>query len=405
MNELTSRPGIRANMAMVIVMGFLATACQTVPHQAPLKDSEIGEDKQTIEEMMQEQYEPPHILHTSDLLKIGDIADKLAAKRVIYVGEVHDQPAHHLNQLELIKAVHARHQDIAIGMEFFQRPFQEHLDAYIKGEISEAQMLNNTEYFNRWRIDYRQYQPVLRYARNYGIPLVALDVSTELRIKAGRNGLDSFSDEEKASIPAEMDQDNEQYREYIREAFDQLHKMPEERFETFLQAQILREETMAESVVQHLEAHPGRKMVVLAGFGHFIYGHGIPDRVQRRLALDSASIIQGLPGEITPDMADYVLFTKRVSLPAAGKIGIWMENAAEGQGVLVTKVSKRGSADKAGVKKGDILVVVDAVQVSSVADVKAAMLDKQVGDRIYIKLKRGGLFGADRERTFEITLQ
>ncbi|MDX8411026.1 MAG: ChaN family lipoprotein [Mariprofundaceae bacterium] len=364
-----------------------------------------SEERQTAEEAMLEQYEAPYSLDTSQLVRLADIVGKLAEKQVIYVGEVHDQPAHHLNQLEIIKAVHERHPDIAIGMEFFQRPFQGYLDAYVKGEISEREMLKKTEYFSRWRMDYRQYRPVLRYAREHGIPLIALDVSTELRIKAGRQGLDSFTDEEKAKIPADMDRDNEAYRNYIHKAFDQFHQMPEKRFETFLQAQTLREETMAEGIVLHLRAKPERKMIVLAGFGHFIYGVGVPDRVQRRQALDAVSVIQGLPREITPDMADYVLFAKKVTLPNPGKMGIWMEDTAAGQGVRVKKVGKKSPAGKAGVKKDDLLIMVDGEPVRDVGDVKVIMLDRQVGDLMYVKVMRKGLFGTDKERVIEVTLQ
>jgi len=405
MNSSITGPGNRSNTVLLVFVACLMAACQTVPHHAAPKAAVSEKDKKSTDEIMLEQYEQPHAMHTGALTRIGDIAAKLAEKRVIYVGEVHDQPAHHLNQLEIIKAVYERHPDVAIGMEFFQRPFQKHLDAYVKGEISEREMLKKTEYFNRWRVDYRQYRPVLGYAREHGIPLVALDVSTELRVKAGRQGLDSFSDEEKAKIPADMDRDNEEYRQYIHDAFDQFHKMPEERFETFLQAQILREETMAESIVLYLEAQPERKMIVLAGFGHFIFGVGVPDRVQRRQAMDAVSVIQGLPGEISPDMADYVLFTKKVTLPNAGKMGIWMDDAGGGLGVRVTKVGKKSPAEKAGVKKGDLLIVVDGERVRDVADIKVALLDKRAGDLVYVKAKRKAMFGAEKERIFEVTLQ
>ena len=41
-------------------------------------------------------------------------------------------------------------------------------------------MLKQTEYFTRWRFDYRLYRPILRFARDQGLPLVALNVPREL---------------------------------------------------------------------------------------------------------------------------------------------------------------------------------------------------------------------------------
>ena len=48
-------------------------------------------------------------------------------------------------------------------------------------------------------------------------------------------------------------------------------------------AQLLWDETMAERVANFVTTQPDYQIVVLAGQAHITYGHGIPDRVQRRL--------------------------------------------------------------------------------------------------------------------------
>ncbi len=62
----------------------------------------------------------------------------IADRRAIYVGETHDHYGHHLNLLAVIRELHSREVDFAIGMEFFQRPFQKYLDDYVRGEIGES---------------------------------------------------------------------------------------------------------------------------------------------------------------------------------------------------------------------------------------------------------------------------
>jgi len=395
-------PGIRAEKPVAALFACLLASCQSMPHHAaPIEMTELG-GRPSIEAVT-ETYEKPYSANIGELVELDQIADTLASARVLYVGEVHDRFDHHLNQLEIIKAMRDRYQDVSIGVEFFQRPFQEHLDAYVRGEIDEREMLKRTEYFSHWSLDYRQYRPILRYAREQGIPLVALDVATELRTKAGRQGLDSFTDEEKARIPVDMDRDNDRYRQYIRQAFEQMHQMPEERFEHFLQAQILREETMAESIARYLQDHPQHRMVALAGFGHFIYGIGVPDRVQRRMAVDDIIVLQGLPREITPDMGDYVLFPKSLDLPPAGKMGIWMEDGREG--VSVTRVSENSPAAAADIRAGDLLLAVDDEAVRDMADVKVIMLDKGRGEAVSVKISRQGWFGSRSDRLLWLTLQ
>ena len=43
---------------------------------------------------------------------------------------------------------------------------------------------------------------------------------------------------------------------------------------------------MAMTIADFKTANPDTQVVVLAGNGHVIYGHGIPDRVERRLGDD-----------------------------------------------------------------------------------------------------------------------
>ena len=46
-------------------------------------------------------------------------------------------------ELEIIKDLHRRGRNIAIGMEMFQRPFQKALDDYIEGKIDEREFLKS----------------------------------------------------------------------------------------------------------------------------------------------------------------------------------------------------------------------------------------------------------------------
>ncbi|MGE0081714.1 MAG: ChaN family lipoprotein, partial [Thiohalomonadaceae bacterium] len=88
------------------------------------------------------------------LPSLEQILPQLADRRVVFVGENHDQYSHHLVQLAIIRGLHRKHGELAIGLEFFQQPFQEHLDAYVAGAIDETEMLRRTEYMERWGYDY-----------------------------------------------------------------------------------------------------------------------------------------------------------------------------------------------------------------------------------------------------------
>ena len=146
--------------------------------------------------------EQPMAVAVSDLKTLSDVINNVSNKRIIYTGEQHDQFAHHAIQLKVIKGLHAKNKRLAVGMEMFQRPFQGALDDYIAGRISEKEFLKKSEYFKRWAFDYNLYKPILDFAREEKIPVVALNIRREIIDKVSKSGLVSLSGAEKKKYPS-----------------------------------------------------------------------------------------------------------------------------------------------------------------------------------------------------------
>ena len=58
------------------------------------------------------------------------------------------------------------------------------------------------------------------------------------------------------------------------------------------------------------------------------------------------------------------------------------------KGLYVTDVSKLGVADKAGIRKGDILISVDGVELDKVTDLRRYIYEKEVGDTVSFIINR-----------------
>lgn len=216
----------------------------------------------------------------------ADILQELSNAQVIYLGETHDNSADHAAKLEIIQQM-AKTKKIAIAMEMFQRPYQNILDAYIQGNISETELIEQTEYQTRWGFPWEFYAPILRFARENQIPVLALNVPSEITRQVARQGLESLTEEQKKFIPpfSEIRTDNSEYRQLIREVYDTIHQNhgSSENFEKFFLAQVLWDETMAEVIANFHQTNPDYQIIVLAGKGHIVYGYGIPSRVLRRV--------------------------------------------------------------------------------------------------------------------------
>ncbi|MGB8699697.1 MAG: ChaN family lipoprotein [Thermosynechococcaceae cyanobacterium] len=212
---------------------------------------------------------------------------KIRTANIIYLGETHDQPADHAAQLATLQELSRQNTPLTLALEMFQRPYQGVLDAYLAGRISEAELLDQTEYRQRWGFDWQLYAPILRWAKARQIPLLALNTPTATIRKVARNGLESLIAEDFKWIPplADIDTRNQAYRQRMQELYDSFHRKKGNNtgFDRFFQAQVLWDETMAEAIAQSWLKFPSRQIVVLVGQGHLLYGDGIPSRVARRL--------------------------------------------------------------------------------------------------------------------------
>lgn len=215
-----------------------------------------------------------------------EIIQELTQADIVYLGEVHNRPQDHQAQLTILQQLHEENEDIAIGLEMFQRPFQGAINRYLDGEINEEQLREQTQYDQRWGFPWSYYAPLLRFARENDLEVLALNTPTEITRQVSSQGLDSLDGEDFRYIPPREEirtEDNPAYRERLKEVFKQHDHGSNGNLENFIAAQILWDETMAEKVAETYQDNPEQQVLVIAGKGHIVYGHGIPNRVERRL--------------------------------------------------------------------------------------------------------------------------
>ena len=347
---------------------------------------------------------PTRVLDARAITDMERLLDAIAERRVIFVGKSHDRYEDHLNQLKVIEGLRRRGKDLAIGMEFFQQPYQGALDAYIAGEIEEPEFLRRTQYFDRWRYDYRLYRPILRYAREHRIPVIALNLESELTRRVGEVGIAGLNKAERARLPARIDRSDPAYQARIKAVYAHHPGSDKGSFERFMEVQLLWDEGMAERAARYLTANPKKTLVVLAGGGHIEYGQGIPKRLLRRLPVSSATLLSGGEREPDPALADYLLFPPRAELPHEGLLGIQLGEQIDARGAPVQAFGEGSGAKAAGLKEGDRIVRIGDQPVKGYADIRIALLDHRPGQRLPVEVrrKRGG--GGEETLSFEVEL-
>lgn len=329
-------------------------------------------------------------VNLKSLQSLDTMASKLAQHRVVFVGESHTNYGDHLNQLAIIKQLHKRWgKALSIGLEMIQQPFQKYLDQYITGDINEAQMLRGTEWYDRWKYEFRLYRPIFDYAKQNRIPLVALNIPKELTKKITKVGIDGLSKEERTYLPKFIDRSNKAYVKRITDVFSGHSHTSSKGIKKFLDAQLGWDEGMAFAAAKYLKQHPIKRMVIVAGGGHVINYEGIPDRLDRQLKTNSAVILNNSDGNSNANSGDYLLFSAENKLPSLGRFGIGMGPAKENSaGVMVTMVAEKSAAKKAGIQKGDLVVKLNNQRISDITDFKIFTEKTKPGSEIKIVVKR-----------------
>lgn len=218
----------------------------------------------------------------------------------VCIGEEHPNPHHHWAQLHVVQKLATK--DFALGLEMIQRPFQGPVDDYVAKRIDVATLQSRVGWEDRWGYDFALYGPIIDASIAAGGTVLALNASRELTKKAVREGLESFTAEERAQVP-ELILDDATHRAWFDGIMGDMGghghgnnakddgqapanphagaapEMPSA--ERVYTVQVMWDETMAETSAKWLAQHPGGRLAILAGNGH-CHDSAIVNRIKRR---------------------------------------------------------------------------------------------------------------------------
>jgi len=263
-----------------------------------------GRGAQSPEDIVRAQTQPSSLIDasTGKPVELAAFLAVIRTKKVVYVGERHDRAADHGAQYGILRQLHNEEPALAIGMEMFQAPFQETLDRWSRGLIDESVLRRDTEYDERWGYDFSLYRPILEFARNRGLEVVALNAPREVAHAVAMSGVDQLDPELAASVP-ELDLDNAEHRALFDEAFDIGDHGAADMVDRYYEAQVLWDETMGARVAEALGRDGGpAKMIVFAGRVHVQRGLGIPDRAAKRGAVPYVVVLPVTESELKSEL-------------------------------------------------------------------------------------------------------
>jgi uncharacterized iron-regulated protein len=252
------------------------------------------------------------VLRISDqrTISYAEMIDDLRQAQIIFVGESHDNQAHHRLQLDIIKALHNSGKPLSVGFEMFTEKSQGVLDGWVSGNLSQDEFIRT--YYENWNFPWPLYRDILLYVKEKKIPAIGLNVEPAITRKVAQSGFASLTKEELEKLPPDVGcAVDKHYMDFIRRAYA-MHGHGDKGFLFFCQAQLLWNQVMARNLIDFLQKNPEKTIVVLTGNGH-AWKRGIPEQVRLLSAnIRHKVILPSIPGyiesrSISINDADYLL--------------------------------------------------------------------------------------------------
>jgi len=258
------------------------------------------------------------------------VVQRASGADVVFFGENHDDPETHRVELGLLDAIGRTGRPVVLSLEMFERDAQPMLNDYLAGRITEADFLAKSRPWDRYVTDYR---PMVELAKAKGWPVVASNIPRPLASAVGRKALaalDTLTPVERAWAARDIQCPDDAYRARFMDTMrghssggaapSPADPLPTAAASRFYLAQCIKDETMAESIVEARRRSPGAIVVHYDGAFHSDYKQGTVDRVRRRSPDLRMVVITAVPvvDQVVATLAthggraDYIIFTKRI---------------------------------------------------------------------------------------------
>ncbi len=326
------------------------------------------------------------------VISMDELVSRLLGASVVYIGETHTSSEDHKAQLRLLRRLQEKGQCTILAMEMFPREAQPVLDRYVKGEMSEQEFLKEVKWDKVWGFPYHLYKGLIDFAREKKLRILALNAPGDVVSKIARHGLSSLSPADRGRVARDFHLDDPKNRARIRKEYEIHLKDSIKDFESFFEAQLAWEETMAETIAGQLKETGAKcRIVVIIGEGHITDGLGVPYLAKMRTPHEYVTVAP-IPinypfSSFDPDLAQFVLITDKSEPFHRPRLGIRIASTGSGRGVEVVDVFPGTPAARANIRKGDIVIQVDRSPVKSPEELVRAIAAG--GPEYKIMIERG----------------
>lgn len=253
---------------------------------------------------------------------VDKIVEAFTRADVLFFGEEHDDSTGHLLEEMILKEAYKQiGNNLVLSMEMFETDVQIVVDEYLAGFIKEKNLVKEARAWNNYNSDYK---PLIEYAKQHNLKVVAANTPARYTGSVSRNGLqvlDKLSDDAKRFLPPlPIDTATGKYHEKFMEVMGEHANMPGLHM---FDSQNLWDATMAYSIYKTLKKNKSAKVYHLNGKFHTDEKLGIASQLAKYAGKRKIKMlnISCFPDESfdKPDwvkfaaLGDFIIITKPVA--------------------------------------------------------------------------------------------
>ncbi|HJT20630.1 MAG TPA: ChaN family lipoprotein [Nitrospira sp.] len=269
---------------------------------------------------------------TNENISLDQLLAKLLDQEVIYLGEEHHNRFHVDAAVLLLQRLSAAGRRPTLAMEMFGWDGQTVIDRYLSSTDATSQdFAGQVQWQQSWGGPFEDYEPLVRFAKEHRLRLIALNPPKTLVRTVARMGLTRARQDPELSQWGMQDEvivDDPVYRNRIVQQLRACHDGGSDAmYQTMYEASMVRDEGMAKIITSEVrrirtEDHSSSGPVVsYTGGGHVQLNLPVPKRVARRLdnRIRQISIymtsfeserMDDVRGMIAEKIGDYVWLTR-----------------------------------------------------------------------------------------------
>lgn len=226
---------------------------------------------------------------TNSQINIQQLSSELSPFNIIMFGEFHDDSTIHYIQYELFKQLFQNNKQLTLSMEMFETDIQPILNNYLSNKINKEEFLKNSRPWG----DYKEfYEPMVEFAKSNNLNVIAANVPRKyaaMYITDGFSGIKKLPQTELNYITKSLTLDQDEYMDRFFEnmlsdknKIKELEPNEENTLYLYYGSQLVKDETMAQSIVESYNKNPENKIYHLNGDFHSKYHLGTTQKILDR---------------------------------------------------------------------------------------------------------------------------